>query len=105
MNCKPGDLAVLIKGRHCGRLFHILNLAPRERFLLPDGWPNQSNSDRAPAWVCEVAGSPVEVWLTNGERRMSRFVVCQDYALRPIRDPGEDVVDEMLRPLPVKVAA
>ena len=89
MRCKVGDLAIYVGGRtprgtrvaidrHLGRLFEVLGP------LLPDG--------ELPMWeVRPVDGS------NSGE--------CHDLCLRPIRDPGDDARDEMLRPLPNEVTA
>jgi hypothetical protein len=74
MNCKPGDLAVLVYSRiprYIGEIYVVLRPY--------DGTEFASNE---PAWVIEHRG---EEWH------------CEDRHLRPIRDPGDDAVDEFAR--------
>jgi hypothetical protein len=83
VNCKPGDLAVFVRPRlqreaaFLGRIVRIVGKRPVKHPLAP-----------------HVLGWRIEPAL--GERQH-----CADDALRPIRDPGDDAKDEMLRPLPV----
>lgn len=89
MNCKPGDLAYTVApwfegGR--GRFVRVVRVATeadcdRLSFYFDSG-----------AWYCE-GDIVTEVW-------SGREGCISDEALRPIRDPGDDAVDEMLRPLP-----
>lgn len=51
-------------------------------------------------WVVESSS----LLRTSDGRLMNRGVIS-DANLRPIRNPGEDAKDEMLRPLPQKVTA
>jgi hypothetical protein len=51
----------------------------------------------APAWIVEAVGSPVPC---GPECKPRERFWAPDSALRPIRDPGDDARDEMLRPLP-----
>ena len=86
MNCKPGDLAVIVKvfrqdeERFIGKLVRVTTLKP--------GMPE-------PYWYIE---EPIEF---HGQVKKS----VRDGALKPIRDPGDDAQDEMLRPLPQEIAA
>lgn len=102
MNCKPGDLARIVNGgKLTNRLVFVLHMAPQGRFVLPDGYPTAEK--KAPPgvnWVCESAGAPFEALLAGGGIRQTRFGVIHDNYLRPIRDPGEDAVDETLQRLP-----
>lgn len=108
MNCKQGDLAVVIvPGRWHGVLVSVLHAAPvGEDFRLPDGFL-QSPCEPG-MWVVEVLGSPVEVKV-NGPlgHRLTRFGATSDSNLRPIRDPGDGARDETLNwlPLPHKETA
>lgn len=45
-------------------------------------------------WVIESAGADFKYGAAS-----SRFAVYSDDLLRPLRDPGDDAQDEMLRPL------
>lgn len=88
MNCKPGDLAVIVGGFpecNIGKIIRVTKRDAATEFLTG-----------IPAWKYEGA------YLVgmNGGRATS---VC-DSCLRPIRDPGDDVPDEStawVPPLPV----
>ena len=44
MNCRPGDLAVILgKGVFAGRLVEVLYAAPQVEFQLPDGYSHMGN--------------------------------------------------------------
>ena len=77
MNCKPGDLAVLVRSQfreNVGLLCRVIGPSIRGR-----GW-----------WHVEF--SKAIRWVSGGRGPIGE---CQDCKLRPIRDqPGED---EMLR--------
>ena len=99
LRCRPGDLAVVIKGPKAGLLVDVLSLAPAQgSFRLPDGQPAFGEDS---AWVCKTAGFPIEMPLDNGRTRWARFLVIQDHGLWPIRDPGDGARDETLEWLPV----
>lgn len=77
LNCKPGDLAIVIAGspvENIGKIIKVTKLIP---------------SYFGPAWEFEGSG------LLGGCTEIT------DYCLRPIRDPGEDAKDETLEWLPV----
>ena len=76
MNCKPGDLAVVVcAGRLEGRVIRVTSLDP----------------GRSPC------GRPL--WLYEGDLTDPdgfRYESIWDHILRPLRDPGDDAVDEMV---------
>lgn len=76
MNCKPGDLAINVAGLvNCrGEIYKVVRPYDGPLFL-----------DRGFAWWVDHRGQEFH---------------CTDASLRPIRDPGDDARDEMLRPLP-----
>jgi hypothetical protein len=84
MNCKPGDLAVIVRGRNIalpclGRIVRVLSTVP-------------SPYCGSPAWKLETPlQHPVE----------GTMAYILDECLRPIRDPGDDARDETLDWLPV----
>jgi hypothetical protein len=92
MNCKPGDLAIVIgTSRWAGRLVEVLYAAPSENFELPDGhW----HRGREPGyWVVHSLGSPVETPVDHGATfRMTMYFCADDSKLRPL--PGESEVNE-----------
>jgi len=86
LNCKPDDLAVIVrthasKGDLLGRIVRVKEL--REEITAGMG----------PTWTYEP-----QLVATDG-RKIFRVNDC---ALRPIRDPGDDAVDETLINNPVR---
>lgn len=79
MNCKPGDLAVVVMGSAQGSIVRCI-----ERY---DGPWAQAQS--MPGWRVEWQRPRPDLW---------DMVV--DFALRPIHDPGDDVPDESTAWLP-----
>ena len=85
MNCKPGDLARIVTAGP----FQDQLIVVTEVYFSPWGW----------IWDYE---GPLKR-LPNGDRQTGFF----DHVLRPIRDPGDDAVDETLlrQPTPTKELA
>lgn len=82
MNCKPGDLAVVVydpDGRYEGCFLKVLG----DSGLRYDG---------SVYWELEPLSPALQAARLDN--------VCDDY-LRPIRDPGDDARDETLEWLPV----
>ena len=82
MNCKPGDLAVIVRSSagNEGRMVQCLRLATSQEL-------EEANFAPLPTWVLDqplptVLGAVVHM--------------ARDEALRPIRDPGDDATDETL---------
>ncbi|MNL15670.1 hypothetical protein D3C87_1366720 [compost metagenome] len=93
MNCKPGDLAQIVapydeKGR--GHFVTVVRRAKRRERL---GGCDFVHASPVPGWVCD--GS-VPMW----DGFIARRLVIADECLRPIRDPGDDAVDESAAWLP-----
>ncbi len=100
MNCKPGDLAVCIrstKGKTSvdplGHFCKVLSAAPADfKFRLPDGYLQRAFG--VGYWVVEWN---VEMpYPIVGGVRFTKFGICPDKALRPIRPQPDDAVDEMV---------
>ena len=91
MNCRPGDLARVIDDP-AARVVGIVDRIFKLTVLC--GTTDYGNS---PAWAYE--GPMIESPFGT------RFEGISDEILRPIRDPGDDAKDEMLRPLPHEVTA
>ena len=98
MNCKPGDLAIVIRGRHSGKLVDVLRAAPFHNFLLPDGIWNEGEPSGA-CWVVKILGTPVWVDIyghPNGGRFAS-YGTAADAWLRPLRgQPSDEHIDEAI---------
>ena len=86
MNCKPGDLAIVIKGHLLGKLVEVLYAPPPYIFRLPD---DQRHAPGRPGdWVCKILGAPVNgsAWVNDWPaNRLAQYGVFGDHGLRPIR--------------------
>ena len=97
MNCKPGDLAVVISGkRSCGRIVRVIRLMRTGEFVMSECGHR-----------LRVEVGDLNVWLIDGlvcrktVDGVPRWAPCaRDSELRPIRDPGDDVPDESTAWLP-----
>ena len=97
MNCKPGDLAVVVVGAHsAGRIVRCVRLMSLGEAL----W-SKCNRHHG------VVNAADQVWLIDGFVRdstpdgsLAEFSACRDAVLRPIRNPGDDAVDESKAWLP-----
>lgn len=89
MNCKQGDMAIIRAAptdANTGKIVQCVELIPKMFLRFPTG----------------IFLTP-HVWRVDPDMPTwegSRSVYIPDANLRPIRDPGEDAKDEMLRPLP-----
>ena len=88
MNCKPGELAVIVKSMagNEGKIVRCLRLATKDEVL-------QTRFTIYPV-----------VWLIDKAlpTRLGHLApLAYDVGLRPIRDPGPDAVDETLTWKPV----
>ena len=96
MNCKPGDLAVIIKPslrgpQLLGMIVTVLHAAPQRDFRLPDGF--WQFNDSPGYWVIELPRLMEVPILLRGApgTRPSRHGIAPDSAMRPIRNqPGAD---------------
>jgi hypothetical protein len=94
MNCKPGDLAVIVGSSHPandGLLVEVL-----KRWVGPGNFQGYRFAGDEPAWVCRSVGRPMITPKWGKEIQFYERPVA-DAILRPIR-PG-DVTDEEVRDL------
>lgn len=94
MNCRPGDLAVIVKS-FCGqegRLVVVHYFVPTATF--------EGGYTLSECWTCKGVGTPLKGETYSGHFYPG-FGVLADFQLRPIRDPGDDATDETLAWLPV----
>ncbi|MEB0112777.1 hypothetical protein QN397_15575 [Variovorax sp. RTB1] len=95
MNCKPGDLAIMISApprnpQLLGTIVKVLKVSPGFKFEEFGGvFPG-----------CLVR-PPRTAWGDNGKLSDTGWV--QDWRLRPIRDPGDDAKDGSLCPQPLEM--
>lgn len=87
MNCKPGDLAAIVDALPIGRFLVGRMVTVVQR--VEDG-------PEGPTWWVRF-DRPVMSPLNGLSAAEGRAADC---FLRPIRDPGDDAKDELLRPLP-----
>lgn len=93
MNCKPGDLAIVVRSRQTpaavGMLVEILEIvAPGVRVFDPDGCCHINNG--GVGYLCKSLGAPFP--LAEWEISPSLYALWATNCLRPIR-PG-DLEDE-----------
>lgn len=97
MNCKPGDLAIVVRDNFnigaLGKLVEVLYLAPPIKFQLPNGQWNVGAGDRyGSIWVVRLIGSkliPPKCWWPT------EYGTGADSALRPISGlPVDEKVNE-----------
>lgn len=99
MNCKPGDLAVIVRSPFrkdlIGLFVDVLCPAPNSvEFRLPDGKRHAPIAQGQHYWVCRFQRPVAAPHLTFGVVK-TLYAPVPDMCLRPIRDqPGKD---EMLR--------
>ena len=92
MNCKPGDLAIVVRDNFdigaLGKLVEVLYLAPPDKFQLPNGGWNVGAGDRyGRVWVIRILGSrlrPPKCWWTT------EYGTGADSALRPLPGLSEE---------------
>lgn len=105
MNCKPGDLAIVIgddPGCECniGAMVRILAPTPGTD---PGYWGFEEAS--RPLKMTEVDDPSDVFWVSSSYHPDFAWIGIKDRHLLPIRDPGDDAVDETLRHLRVVVKA
>lgn len=95
LRCRPGDLAMVVNDieepKNNGALVQVIERADRSFYDIPVDWECRAVS------AIKFCGS-VHPPGTDG-------FGYRDRELRPLRDPGDDAVDEILRPLPNEVTA
>lgn len=86
MNCKPGDLAVIVKSENAENIGLFVEVIEAFRNGMYGPWHLIGDP---PAWVCKAKG---QIVFTNILRE--RFVVSEgaipDECLRPIRPPAPE---------------
>lgn len=103
MNCKPGDMAKVIEPhfRHGAIVEVVRSCTSAERVMLIQQDPEW----RAPLqiWFCKLITGSRGIDVDTGFATYlypGAEAWFADAYLRPIRDPGEDAVDETLQRLP-----
>lgn len=97
MNCKPGDLAFIRRpwliDEDIGRVVRVIRLGKTyEKIVMRNGVHSIcTNPSRSVGWLVD-----------SSNERFPCFVA--DECLRPIRDPGDDAVDEMVLRNPIRQA-
>jgi len=97
MNCKPGDLAMVVHARRHSNLGKIVKVI---RFLGAVNFIHYGV--RQDCWLVEGSVKPAGGFeIDHWSRSLGGDASVPDAWLRPIRDPGEDAQDETLQWLPV----
>ncbi len=109
MNCKPGDFAKVIEPhfRHGSIVEVVGDCTPEERGLLVERDPGWKSVEKV--WLCRLVTGSRGINIDTG---IATFLYpgaeawFADAYLRPIRDPGDDAIDESaawLPPVPLPV--
>lgn len=86
MNCKPGDIAIIIGSSiYAGRLVEVLYVAPTVSHDLPNGVPHSAGTD-AGTWVLKSLGTPFPGTMGDG-----MYGCGKDVALRPLPKLSEEI--------------
>ena len=108
LNCKPGDLAIVLSRRNgaaciaTGKFVEVVrSTAPSCLSQTPDGlwFKPHPESDSGAIWLIKYQHAEL-YFSKTGKPRTSLYDFIPDSRLRPIRDPGPDAVDETLIWLP-----
>lgn len=86
MNCKPGDLAVVIgsfSDDNLGMLVEVMHAAPKCKYLLPDGVLMHGENAKYQGWMVKTLCRP---FVRVGPDGFDRGLYAQfpDYRLRPL---------------------
>lgn len=100
MNCKIGDLAIIIRGKTlAGRIVEIVGIVPKGvDFRLPDGYLQLATQYE---WVIRFVGSPVEAPIGTVDgmtgTRTTFYGCAPDHVLRPVSGLPitDDIEDEV----------
>lgn len=103
MNCKPGDLAVIVRSTlgNLGKIVRVIgpslsnSVAFGETFADPVTGITWRRDTHGFDWDVEAVGSPLVIGFADGRRGTALRRPTQDSALRPLRDNEDE--DEMLR--------
>lgn len=105
LNCRPGDLAIIICGPCAGVLVHVLRLAPvGVIFRAKSGRPHAPCGQAT--WEIKSAGQKLLIKRVSRETgapapsSRSIYGCIKDSGLRPLRNPGDDEADESHAYLP-----
>lgn len=98
MNVRPGDIARVVHPSQYGKLVQVHQLITGMPYKHPNGHPAMPSC--LGAWEVESLGSAFPVTrmrsgVPYGD--FSQWAACDDKWLRPLRDSGDDAVDEMLQ--------
>lgn len=98
MNCKPGDLAVIVRDEEPAVDIGKMVKVSASSFIDDDG---------CFCWVCDSLSGPLRFWSGVRFEYAADAIEIPDAWLKPIRDPGNDAQDETLlwAGLPVKEVA
>lgn len=91
MNCKPGDIAIIISTEATDQL------KLTGKIMKVISWHKKPDKDDTPREVWTFEDSPWMISCPCGCGARATMDVFPDMFLRPLRDPGDDAVDEISR--------
>jgi hypothetical protein len=99
MNCKQGDLAIIISGGNCGKIVEVVRLLGEHPAWDGYLW----NLGDGPCWLAKAAGQPIKIFSYEDgaviEKPSLQECPVPDMHLRPIRgdELDEDTSDVINR--------
>ncbi len=98
MNCKPGDLAIIVSARSTPEMIGMIVEILRPYVngdTLSDGVRVKSKSESI-AWWVRSKGSKLPTRMASGNLKFYNERVVQDFLLKPIRGNEENQKNEIL---------
>lgn len=98
MNCKPGDLAVIVKAsqdQYIGIMVETICLIPPGRFPLPDGNVAYNSGKLPNCWMIKIVGGAIKVPTMGNVHLLGEYGLSYDECLKPL--PG--IPDEEETPI------
>lgn len=106
MNCKPGDLAIVIKdastAKLAGMLVQVLHLAPPTDFLLPDRFVHDGCLPGI--WVVKFFHPVTAPIYSRSATRQTEYGCIGDRYLRPLPPPESADAEESTSAEPLEIA-
>ncbi len=98
MNCKPGDLAIVTRGRNAGCIVSVLRPFNPSEPISGRLWRVVGDRN-LPGWVVEAKGRPLSFSTVGRVRMETRVGAMPDKILRPLRDDDPAIDEKTEQPI------